>query len=240
MKSHESFFSSNILSQDNGNYFNNQKEQIPSKQALRNLLKERINAFSEDHTAVQNACIQAAKLLASSEIFTNSDTILIYASTENEINTMLIIDLAVKKNKRIAIPRTNKTDCTMFFHYLDGRVPFKEQVQKGAFGILEPLSELPVVNISNIHKNLIIIVPGIAFTKSGIRLGHGKGYYDRFIGNLPTSQGTDCIAPSTRITTIGFCYDFQIVSNIPSEAHDVSMNYILTPSHFCPCVQRDI
>ena len=61
----------------------------------------------------------------------------------------------------------------------------------------------------------VVLVPGLAFTKNGHRLGRGKGCYDRFLSNY---QGV----------AIGLCFEEQIVKNVFNEAHDEQMNFIIT------------
>ena len=62
-----------------------------------------------------------------------------------------------------------------------------------------------------------VIVPGLAFTAAGDRLGQGGGWYDRFLSTVRT----DC-------TKIGVCFAEQIVDALPIEAHDVAMDHVVT------------
>jgi 5-formyltetrahydrofolate cyclo-ligase len=63
----------------------------------------------------------------------------------------------------------------------------------------------------------VVIVPGVAFTSSGDRLGQGGGWYDRFLSGVRS----DC-------TTIGVCFAEQIVDALPVEAHDITMDHVVT------------
>jgi 5-formyltetrahydrofolate cyclo-ligase len=60
----------------------------------------------------------------------------------------------------------------------------------------------------------LVIVPGVAFTVDGGRLGHGKAYYDRFL-------------PLVRAVTVGACFDEQIVDELPLEPHDVRLDHVV-------------
>jgi 5-formyltetrahydrofolate cyclo-ligase len=60
----------------------------------------------------------------------------------------------------------------------------------------------------------LIIVPGVAFTVNGDRLGHGKAYYDKFL-------------PGTRAFTVGACFTEQLVDELPLEPHDVRLNRVI-------------
>jgi 5-formyltetrahydrofolate cyclo-ligase len=62
----------------------------------------------------------------------------------------------------------------------------------------------------------VIIVPGLAFTRSGERVGQGGGWYDRFLSKI--SPGS---------TTIGVCFEPQIVESVPTEDHDIALNIVI-------------
>ena len=65
----------------------------------------------------------------------------------------------------------------------------------------------------------VVIVPGIAFTLAGDRLGQGGGWYDRFLAEIRA----DCV-------TIGVCFAEQIVESLPVESHDVTIDHVVTES----------
>lgn len=65
----------------------------------------------------------------------------------------------------------------------------------------------------------VVIVPGLAFTRSGRRLGQGGGWYDRFLAGVRP----DCV-------TIGACFDEQVVDDLPVEPHDVGVGWLVTPT----------
>lgn len=63
----------------------------------------------------------------------------------------------------------------------------------------------------------VVVVPGLAFTAAGDRLGQGGGWYDRFLSEVRA----DCSA-------VGVCFAEQIVDALPTEAHDVAMDHVVT------------
>lgn len=91
-----------------------------------------------------------------------------------------------------------------------------DDLKKGAYGILEP----SVVKTADEKDIDVILVPGLAFDRHGGRMGFGKGYYDRL---LETSIAVK----------IGLCYDFQLFDTIPTESHDVPMDFIITEKEIC-------
>ncbi|MFI3269579.1 MAG: 5-formyltetrahydrofolate cyclo-ligase, partial [Rikenellaceae bacterium] len=84
----------------------------------------------------------------------------------------------------------------------------------GRFGILEPSGSTPVA-ASQID---VMIVPGVAFTRDGRRLGRGRGYYDRYLAR-----------PDFRATTMGVGFSHQLLRELPTEPHDRTLDRIVIP-----------
>ena len=105
--------------------------------------------------------------------------------------------------------------CTVVLPRVFGDVicfyPYSTTVQTGVFGILEPVG---TVEVSPCEIDAMV-VPGVAFTEAGARMGRGKGYYDKYI----SSQGF-------RAVKIGVCFAEQIVDSLPVEPHDVAMDSV--------------
>ena len=80
----------------------------------------------------------------------------------------------------------------------------------GQFGIRAPS---PGPSLEQLD---LILVPGLAFTSEGCRLGRGSGYYDRFLSGIP---GTTF--------KVGVCFDFQFLAELPHEPHDVKMDVVV-------------
>jgi 5-formyltetrahydrofolate cyclo-ligase len=90
---------------------------------------------------------------------------------------------------------------------------FDEDLEKGAYGILEPRADLPRVEIGNVD---IFLCPGLAFDAKGGRLGRGKGFYDRMLGQARPDAAK-----------VGVCFGFQLVDGIVMEGHDVRMDAVI-------------
>lgn len=88
----------------------------------------------------------------------------------------------------------------------------KDAMAKGAYGINEPQRGL-VVMPDEIDA---IVVPGVAFTAKGMRMGRGKGFYDRYLAQSGFAA-----------LKIGVCYREQLVPDIPAEPHDVPMDVVI-------------
>jgi 5-formyltetrahydrofolate cyclo-ligase len=91
---------------------------------------------------------------------------------------------------------------------------YKDPLIKGNNGVYEPLQKIDVIDTD------IFIIPGIAFTKSGIRRGRGGGYYDKLLSNYE------------KTLKIGICHDHQILDLLPKEDHDILMDYVFTDNNY--------
>ena len=88
-----------------------------------------------------------------------------------------------------------------------------DELRKSDMGIWEPETQREYLKTID-----LAIVPGIAFDKKKNRMGRGKGYYDRYLQNK-------------NIVKIGIGFDFQLLENLPVDAHDVALDIIITPNY---------
>lgn len=129
-----------------------------------------------------------------------------YSAIQNEVCT----DRILQSYPSVFLPVTDK-DGTMRFYLYDGRM------QSGMFGVLEPTSGILLS-----EKPDVVIVPGVAFSKNGGRLGYGKGCYDRYFAS------DTCIK-------VGFSYAFQVLEHLETEPHDILMDYLITEEKIIDC-----
>ncbi len=142
--------------------------------------------------------------LFSHEAFVNAIHIMTYVSFGSEIETSPLLELAYSRRKCIYVPRLQEGDIVAV------AITSKEQLGKGRFGILEPLWGQATVP----WGLELIIVPGLAFSKEGYRLGYGGGYFDRF---LPKTEGV----------TIGLSFH-SFLQDFPKDPWDVPVNHVIT------------
>lgn len=88
-----------------------------------------------------------------------------------------------------------------------------ESMQVGAFGIKEP-SEGEFCNFGSID---VAIIPGVAFDLRGNRLGRGRGYYDKLLGDVRFRN----------VVKIGCAFGFQIANDVPALEYDVKMDAVV-------------
>ena len=86
------------------------------------------------------------------------------------------------------------------------------QLALGRWGIWEPTDEAPL--LSDYSRLDLVVVPGVAFSSDGRRLGRGKSFYDRFLPLVP------------RAAFVGVCYPCQVVEQIPADPWDIGMDIV--------------
>lgn len=145
-------------------------------------------------------------------IFKESKTIMLYLSFDNEVDTFKLIDLCKDLGKKITVPYCINEGKRIIPTEIKN---VESDLVESSFGYLEPKAEL--VKPVSTNEIDLIIVPGLAFDKGCYRVGFGAGYYDRFLSKL-------CFT----IPTIGLAYDYQILEYIPTEEHDMPLDYVVT------------
>lgn len=173
----------------------------PAKSDIRKTVKAAKQALDDDAKAA--AAERCFANLARCPEFVNARNILAYHSLPDEIST----EIFLKKwcpVKKFHLPRVNGERLDIL--PLDG-----SSLEKGAFSIMEPTGG----DCRNISEMDLIIVPAVAFDRSGNRLGRGKGFYDRLLENAGCMK-------------IGVAYQCQLLRQLPAEPHDIPMDIIVT------------
>jgi len=153
---------------------------------------------------------QACQRLIATSLFQDASTIMMYLSLYYEVDTTEAILHAWQCGKTIAVPRIFWKDRTMVPVQID-RLDGENAL--GVSGLRNPRSG-PQVVLSQID---LIVVPGLAFDLQGNRLGHGGGYYDRFLADT-SLQARRC----------GFAFSEQIVDRIPVTETDQGVDCFVT------------
>lgn len=166
--------------------------------------------------------------------YRNAKSVLLYASLPYEAPTRGLIDFCLKDGKTTALPKTQKRKHAdeggiMDFYILSPDRPFREQTQIGPFGIAEPDSSCPLFVPEENRFPLLICVPAIAFSETGIRLGRGAGYYDRYCERLARAA-----LKTALVVYVGLCRDFQILEKVPCEKHDLRVQFLISESGIRP------
>ncbi|MDR1147132.1 MAG: 5-formyltetrahydrofolate cyclo-ligase [Spirochaetaceae bacterium] len=188
-----------------------------TKKELRAIMKQKLNGLPKRQFAEEGAL--AARRLADTHMWDNYKRILIYLSMPDELDTSALLDIAFAENKRVYSPKV-ETDTTMRFF----RVTRDEgSWVTGAFDIREPAGREEDVFKPEEGKALVIS-PGLAFDRTGRRIGRGKGFYDRFYEKL--------FAASPESACCALCLTCQIVDEVPVDQFDRRLNAICTKDEF--------
>lgn len=135
-----------------------------------------------------------------------------YINHQGEVAT----DILIKKyfgKKRIVVPKVDgKKICLYELHN-------PHEFKNGKFGIREPKFCMLKKDFKKID---VALIPGVAFDKTGHRIGFGSGYFDRFLKKI-------------HCTTIGLAYELQIVEKVPVDKYDVAVDYIVTEKRIIKC-----
>ncbi len=158
------------------------------------------------------------KTLVETALFKNASRIALYSSCKNEVLTDGIFTGNRLQKKEFFYPRIFRGAVMMRFL----PVTALEELSIGAYDIREPVAEKKDIPPGDLD---LIVLPGVAFSTGGARLGFGKGYYDRVLEGVKS-------------TLVGLAYDFQIVDSIPTETFDVRMDYIITDKRLIRCPEE--
>jgi 5-formyltetrahydrofolate cyclo-ligase len=138
-----------------------------------------------------------------------------YIPFRAEINVLPIVEWSWQNGIRVAAPRVLWTQKELQFHYISG---YEDLQPQQPWGILEPAADAHHVEGSS-HAGCILI-PGVAFDLNKARLGYGGGFYDKFLHSLSGSEGS--------FYKLALAFDLQLVEEVPCEAHDLTVDRIIT------------
>lgn len=175
------------------------------KAELRKNIRERKRQFTSKMLG-ELSLMLINKLLENDKI-KEANTILMYYSMPDEVNTHQVVDTLVALGKKVLLPVVINGEELEIREYKD-----KNDLKEGiAYHIMEPVGEK-----YNDYKNIdVAVVPGMSFDDNGNRLGRGKGYYDRFLKQIPQAY------------KIGICFYFQKVEAVPTEKTDIKMDEVI-------------
>ncbi|EHJ55751.1 5-formyltetrahydrofolate cyclo-ligase [Streptococcus urinalis FB127-CNA-2] len=174
---------------------------MEKREQRQNILKALKEHDKTRKKAKDHAFISA---LIKTDKYQNARTIASFLAFDFEFNTDLLIKQASKDGKIILIPKTYANRDMVFVPY------HPDKLKKTNFGLMEPTNIEEAYDKKDID---LIHVPGVCFNQNGYRIGHGAGYYDRFLSDY---QGN----------TISTVYDCQMVDFTP-ESHDIAVEELI-------------
>ena len=175
------------------------------KQQLRRTMRALESGLSARYKAESSRAI-AAHLLAMPE-YQEAGTVFCFVGTDREIDTRPILEDVLAAGKRLCVPQCVGKGIMELRQVTDLR-----QLIPGAYGILEPSADAPLVSLDEVD---FAILPCLTCNHLGQRLGQGGGYYDRFLSHY-------------RGGTVLLCREKLIREEIPLEPHDYPIPWVLT------------
>ena len=172
------------------------------KKMLRKQIREQKRAMSQER--IEEASRKLVEQFLNCDAYRQAKTIYGYLPYNQEVRTVPILEQALADGKRVAVPKVYGSE--MKFIYLTDLT----QVATGYAGIPEPVADGPEGD----DPTALVLMPGMAFTKEGHRIGYGGGFYDKFLAEEPDHP------------TIALCYDFQMVDELPTEEFDVPVDCV--------------
>ncbi len=148
----------------------------------------------------------------------SAHAILFFAPLPDELDVWPLLEKSLAAGKVCALPfydaATQSYSARQIKHLVADIVP-------GKFGVREPAANCSAISLDQLH---VTLVPGMAFDLHGNRLGRGRGFYDRLLKEI---SGVKC----------GVCLDFQVLDELPTEAHDAKVGALATPNK-CVSIRR--
>ncbi len=182
-----------------------------AKSILREQIRARLKSVSAAERVVTSP--QVCERVKASPIWQTARAVLLFFPLPSEPDSSLLLDDALASGKLLALPRFNAT--TNAYEPVQVRDLARELVT-GPFGVREPTADCPLAPMNRLD---LALVPGLGFDARGHRLGRGKGHYDHLLAGFTGMK-------------IGVAFDFQIVTEVPAEPHDIVLDAVVTPTRW--------
>ncbi len=179
------------------------------KEELRDVFKQkRAKVVGELKQSADQAITKS--LLSLSE-YKEAKSVLFYLSLPVEVDTIAIVTDLLSEGKKVLVPfmldnTINYTSISSF-----------DDLTLSSYGVLEPVDKTPATKAVD-----VVLVPGLAFTDKGVRLGFGMANYDKFLAEK-------------EVCKVALAYETQLTDTIPIEDHDVKMDIIITEKRVIRC-----
>ena len=182
------------------------------KAALRRKIAAAERQMPPEERAESDSCL-AVQLLQLPD-FQNAQTVMLFSPFGYEPDLKPVLDACKAAGKRLILPRMKDG------HTLECREVLTDaRMIPGAYGILEPGDDCRIVDRDEID---FVLVPAVCYDETGGRLGHGAGYYDRFLKGYAGH-------------TAGLCRNVFLQKELPLEVHDIRIGTVVTEERIIFC-----
>lgn len=174
-----------------------------NKKLLREQIRQQRKAMPEEDFQKKSQLL--ARKFFATEQYRNANALYGYISFGREVQTLPILEQALRDGKRVAVPKVYGD--TMRFLWVEDF----SHLEKSSFGVPEPVDDGPVA----CDPEALVLMPGLAFDPMGNRLGYGGGYYDKFLAAEPGHP------------TVALCFAFQMLPQVLTQEFDVPADLVL-------------
>ena len=180
------------------------------KRALRAELRERRQLLSDAQR--ESAASAIAERLDELIAELGAASISCFLSTTTEPGTRDFVKATVRRGIRVLLPVTRADGL------LDWAVASDDdEISEGLYGLPEPTGEvLGPIAVNDVD---LMIIPAAAVDRTGMRMGWGRGYFDKTIGSMEKCPPVYAVI-----------YDSEVLDSLPSEVHDQPVNGVVTPT----------
>lgn len=172
-----------------------------NKKELRKYLKN----IELSDSYINNASLCIEDKVINSKEFKKASSVFIYIATTKEVKTDKIINEAFKQNKDVYVPK-----CLDVFEMVAVKINSFDELKEGKYGILEPIAD------DTFDGNIdLSVIPCMSCSKDLKRIGHGKGYYDRYLSRHKTHK-------------MALCFKKLLSHDIPIDENDILMDEVIS------------
>ena len=154
-----------------------------------------------------------------SSAYRASRAVMYYVDVRSEVRTRHYLPVALDHHKKIVVPYCVNGELELF------HLESMDELALGMYRILEPRAELRSLPAKKVDVGELdfILVPGVAFTRDGARMGHGFGYYDKLLGYARAET-----------PLVALAFECQLFADLPTESHDIFMDEVVTEKAVYP------
>lgn len=185
-----------------------------AKERLRSAARARLESLAPEARA--SASGRIAESVLGLPAVASARGVLVCLSFGPEIDTWALTDRLLDSGRRVFVPRAEPGDRQLHVH------PYPCALRTLSFGLRQPPRGTPELAAAEIDRSLdVALVLGLAFDRRGYRLGHGSGYFDRFLARHP-------------VLSVGLTCADLLYARLPSEPHDRPMSVLVTEQGVVP------
>lgn len=191
-------------------------------QARKQALRQSIIAAREKLPAPENLRLSRAVIGAVCDLpaYRQAQTVLGYLNFGAELAAELWVRQALSEGKRVLLPRVNRASRHLDLYKVHD---LEQDVAPGLWNIREPVMER-CIREEALGTVDFILLPGVAFTRKGGRLGYGGGFYDKLLAHMPH-----------RPALVAGAFALQVVQEIPLESTDHKVEWLVTENETIHC-----